>query len=52
MGTVHRLIMDKNLTYTSHPWAVLEIISIIESKGWLTIKYPTGEYAISPQPVV
>jgi len=20
--------------------------------GWLKIKYPTGEYAISPQPVV
>jgi len=24
----------------------------VQHTGWLKIKYPTGEYAISPQPVV
>ena len=42
------------LTYVSF-WAHVNIASRIvlyTSTGWLKIKYPTGEYAISPQPVV
>ena len=27
-------------------------IFLYHCTGWLKIKYPTGEYAISPQPVV
>ena len=35
-----------------HYVSVFNVNKIATCTGWLKIKYPTGEYAISPQPVV